>query len=780
MEILTLLSANIRRKRGSFTGIILLMLIIASALTAFLSIGKSCRASIVNALDYADAPNLTAFLSDEACTPQLIGSLRDHAMVERVEVVDCVAIKYRTNSDTVSSNQWFMRKYDGHKYPRLKDDLSGYADSNQKPKKGEIYVTQGVLTSEKFSIGDKITCYPMTAPDEQYAFEMTIAGVVVEPCNGASVIGWKQLFISDEDFDRLYAENVKSSNAHLARVYKASDCTLSDTKFTRQLNLDTGIVDQAYGAMTRENTIHYAFLFPEIIISILMVFLVFLIVIVLIVMNHSISTGIEIDYVNLGVLKAMGFSKGKIRAVFILQYLLAQFIGSAIGFGLGIPVNQIFGGVFQPILAIPIENHLAILQSVGILAAVLAISCLFILLSTRKVSRISPIRAIAGGREEIYFDSRIKAPIFKRFLSSSLALRQFTSNKRRYFGTIVIATVLVFFMLTITVLGDSVNSESATEEMGLMYTNIDLIFTKPEAFDSTADDIEAIIERHTAIKKKYYYRSEYVSIDGEKLYCMVFQDPANAQPATKGRMPLYDNEIAITPIVSEAYDWEIGDKVTLSKWDQKVECIITGYYQSLNDTGYVFATNFDCAKRIGIDTVEYACYNVSDLSEGETIKEELLAKYGDILDCHLDFEPLDETFAIAINAMKAVIYLFSVLFALVVVVMVCQKTFLQEKTDIGIYKAIGFQIAKLRLQFAVRFLIIALISAAFGAVLALWLSGRVISLLLHNIGITNFVTQFTPVTFAVPIVLVCLCFFAFAYGVSRRIKRVDIKELITE
>ena len=50
MEIFTLLSANIRRKKGSFTSIILLMLIISKAMTAFLSISKSTLASIENAM----------------------------------------------------------------------------------------------------------------------------------------------------------------------------------------------------------------------------------------------------------------------------------------------------------------------------------------------------------------------------------------------------------------------------------------------------------------------------------------------------------------------------------------------------------------------------------------------------------------------------------------------------------------------------------------------------------------------------------------------------------
>lgn len=778
MEILTLLSANIRRKKGSFTSIILLMLIIAAALTAFLSIGKSCRASIENAMNTADAPNITVMIMDDFYQPEIVAKVRNHSTVDRVEVVDSIAVKYSLNG-TIGHNTWFLRKYDSEKYPRLKDDFSDYSGSTQKPKKGEIYVTQGLMTDIEIKIGNKIKIYPTTAPYEQYATEMTVAGVVVEPSQGSAMIGWKQLFISDEDFDRIYSENVEGSNCHIVRVYQSPDSSLSDAKFQRQLNLDTGIIDCATGSLTREQSFHYTYLYTEIIVSILMVFLIFLTVIVMIVMNHSIATSIEIDYVNLGVLKAMGFSKGKIRAVFLLQYLLAELIGAAVGFALSIPLTNAFCDVFQPIIAIPNENTLAALSSIAIMAGILVISCLFILLGTHKIGQISPIRAISGGREEIYFDSRFKAPIFKRLLSASLALRQLTANKRRYFGTVVIVALLTFFMLTITVLGDTLNSKSAVESMGLQTIEIGVFFSEPEKFDGTVGGIENIIERYTTIKKKYYYTTGYVSLNGENLYCMYYENP-DVLVVSKGRAPLYDNEIIITPIIAEELNLHIGDKVTISK-DGKTECIITGLFQSVNDTGRCFATNLECVRKIGIDTMNFAGYSVEDMSELKAIQSEILRTYGAFVECELNEDGnLDDTFTIAINAMKAFIYIFSIVFALVVVVMVCKKTFLQEKIDIGIYKAVGFRVRRLRLQFAVRFLLIALIGAGIGSSLSLWLSGRVLTMMLWNIGVSNFRVAFTLMTFAVPIVLVCLCFFLFAYLIAGRVKTVNIKELITE
>ena len=81
---------------------------------------------------------------------------------------------------------------------------------------------------------------------------------------------------------------------------------------------------------------------------------------------------------------------------------------------------------------------------------------------------------------------------------------------------------------------------------------------------------------------------------------------------------------------------------------------------------------------------------------------------------------------------------------------------------------------------AVRFLLLALIGAGIGSALSLWLSGRVLTMMLWNIGVSSFRVAFTPLTIAVPVALLCVCFFLFAYLMAGRVRRVDVKELITE
>lgn len=780
MEILTLLKANIRHKKGSFISIVMLMIIISMSLTSILSVRDNSVESVENAYEQSGAGDIVAIISGKQLTDELLQSVEDHEFVERAEKYQSVIIDKATVKDETETNEWNACKL----RPGLKlfnAGLNGYEENIPPLSEGEIYVSQGILTNMKCGVGDQITLYTIGGE-----YEFTIKGVVVEPVFGAATIGWTDVFISDDDFEKMIFEGKAAetddtaAEAYELHIFKSDSCMLSDGQFKRQLNLDTGICDNSVASLLRDTSIKYTTIYTTIISSSLMVFIGILSVIVLIVMGHSISTGIEMDYVDLGVLKAHGLTKGRLRSILILQHLLAQIVGAAVGTVCALPLTKALCNVFQPITGILAENNVSLLRSLVIIIAILIVSAAFVFLITNKIGKISPVRAISGGKNEVYFDSRIKAPICKRGLSASLALRQFTSGKRRYAAAMAVTALLVFFMMTISVLGDTVNSRTAMEAMGVIMTNIDINF-KERPDDEMLRDIENTVEEYSQIEKKYYMNNQYISIDGEEIWCKIYKDVDNLV-VLKGRAPTYDNEIVITEIVADELGIAMGDEVMLSYRDQKSEYIVSGIYQAMYDAGQNFSMSLEAAERLGIDTVSWGCYEVKNEDKVEEITAVLNDKYAGRLEAqYVDpDEPFDYMINISINAMKAVIYSFSVIFALVTVQMVCSKAFIQERTDIGIYKAIGFTSRNLRMQFAVRFLIVSIFGSVIGAFFSVLFSGRLLNVLLRSMGITRSSVDFAPITFILPIMLVCVCFFVFAYFVSRKIKSVAVRELVVE
>ncbi len=112
--------------------------------------------------------------------------------------------------------------------------------------------------------------------------------------------------------------------------------------------------------------------------------------------------------------------------------------------------------------------------------------------------------------------------------------------------------------------------------------------------------------------------------------------------------------------------------------------------------------------------------------------------------------------------------------------MVVSKAFIRERTDIGIYKAIGFGTDRLRLGFAVRFMITAFIGAALGAVLGVFASKPVLTIAFRMIGISKIFCDFTTLTIVLPVIFMGIAFFVFAFLMSGRIRKVQIRELVTE
>lgn len=778
MEILTLLKANIRHRKGSFVSIIILMLIISMSFTAIISIKDNCVDSIENALDKVNAADLTLFLNNATLNDELLDSVENHSSVKNVAMREVVASSGAEFGDNKDANRWMMTKLTDE-YRVLNDDMTDYADETPELNKGEMYISQGINTNLGCDIGDKIRVATVAG-----IYEFTIKGFVVEPICGSMNMGYKIVFISDEDFAQLQNKVIENATEDLQadfrimHIYKADE-SISDSKFKRQLNLDTGIVDYAFGSLQQSQSFEYTNIFPDIVLSVLLVFVFFLVAIVLIVMAHSITTSIEMEYTSLGVLKAQGFTENKIKMIFAAQYLFAEGIGAVIGWVLALPFIKFFGGIFQPILALPTEKNISVLSSLLFVLCIIAVSALFVMLATRKVGKISPMKAISGGKNDIHFDSRLKAPVSKKALSPSLALRQFTSNKRSYIGTIIIIGILMFFMITMNVLCHSMDSKAAVKSMGMPMSEVS--FTcKERISDDTVEEIESVIKKHTEIENKYYLNNMYMSLNGSEYLCSVYKNP-DSIVMSEGRSPEYDNEIAVTDILAEELNLKTGDKVIVSKRDCKSECIITGICVIANDLGLTFAMPLEAAKKLGLEDIFYYAYSITDVAKCTAIADELNDKYSDIITATAnESDPTLDIYTLVLDAMTAIIYAISILFSLVVVLMVCKKAFLQERRDIGIYKSLGFTSNKLRLQFAVRFLIVSLIGSAVGSVLSVLLTEDVLTMVFRLVGISSFNAKFNVVSFIVPIAIIAVSFFVFAYFASRKIKKVEIKELVVE
>ncbi len=806
MEIITLVKANIKRRKGAFIAVMLLTaIIVSSSLSIFNFLDSKDKALERSFKDLGD-PTEVCLVSMNYYTPELEEKVRSLDIVKKLDVYDSLQNWYnnKTSNRVGNSNDgntyFYMKLHDGIRL--INSDVTGLEDNTPALEKGEVYLPLGCREKLHCKIGDTLeTCFYY----ENYEFK--IKGFVQEPQNGSSQIGWKQVFISDEDFDelsRISAEtkaNPKYKNdeavqkgieVKMFNVYKSDSCTGSDAEFQRDVNLATKLDDLSSGTLTKAQSTNYSALLPDVLSKIILAFIVVLFIVALVIMGHSISSEIEIDRKKLGILKSQGFTTRKIRLIMQVQYIMAMLIGVILGLVGAFFLSGVIADVFIESVGTPVAIEVSVFKAVLIVIALVGVSLLTMALKTHKVTKISPVKAITGQNDEVYFDSRLQMGLSKRALSLSLAVRQFTSAKRRYISMLIISSLLMFFMVSINLIASLVTSRNALELMGMEVTQLDMSLNNAGEDLLSIDEAEKIavdiIEKYTTVEKKYAVNGNYCSINGYKIFCRAYKYPEYIGGVIKGRRPRQKNEILITQLVSDEFGWKTGDKVTVAGRKGELECIVSGIYQSTNDAGIVFAIPYEAFETLNPDLkIRYEGFVIKDESKGKQIADEISEalvndkgeKKGSCSYWDIDAQG-DEMYESEINLLKGIIYSFSGVFMLIAVVLLCTKAFVLERRDIGIYKAIGFTSAKLRLSFALRFSFVALLGSVLGFVLSELFTQKMMELLLRAIGICYLDLETKPLDIIIPMAVLIVGFFVFALIASRKIKKVETKELVVE
>lgn len=779
MEIIKLIKANIKHKKGAFKSIAALMTIIVVSFTVTVSNNDNIDKALTNAHSVLATPDVTAFLIEEKTDRSIIDDIKENPDVTGISATDCVN-SGKASVDGYETYQMGMIYPDSHKvYRVLNENFNGYIENPEPLGEGEIYLPYSFTGLYKgVKIGSE-----MVFGDEETQYKFKVKGFIEESNFGSAVIGTKRYFVSDKDFEKIH-EN--ADGKYFAKIIDAGIelCEGADYFAVKKaLDDSCGISDKSALIISSDETTAYTKLYSDTGSNILLVFLILLITIVIISMWHSISTSVEMEYVNLGILKSQGFTSGKIRLVYILQYVFAELIGAVFGLILSIPLTMALGRLFQPITGLITATDVSILKCAAISLGIIILCGIFVILATRKVSRISPVRAISGGKSEVHFDSRLNVPVKAKPLSLFMGLRQFTSRGKSYIGSVFIVALLVYFMMSISVLSQRLSGDNLIE--GNINPHISVVMS--DEFEIS--DIKRFEEEVCSVDKKaktIFAYNKYIMIDGIELYCTAYSPAELMYKPLEGRMPIYDNEASITEIVAAELGKKIGDTVIIGSGENAKEFIITGYHQSMNDLGRTFLITAEGLYRV--NGAKPVCYvEMSDISLTDKLSKALDDNLGELIlakTVNTERSNAIDGMLELINAICLILVLavfgVSVIFSAVVIGMICTKAFIKERSDIGILKAIGFTAKELQRQFAFRFLIVSATGSVIGGVCSLLFTKPLLEMLLRMVGVTRIESSITIVTFIVPAVLICLCFFVFSYFAARKTKKVEVRELISE
>lgn len=713
------------------------------------------------------------------------------------------------DQDSDSEGQLIPYGAEENRYRFFEDDLSGYREERKVPltpftrakavgtyrsvrqnstpviQPGEIYVSPSMVTIFGVRIGDIIS-FPVARGGQ--AADFTVKGFYEDPFMGSSMIGMKGFLISETDYTRIMQTVRGAGIDALARcgamlhVFPKDTNSVTVAQLNRIINENTELPAYTEFLHSGSAIAGFMLILQNAFSGLLAAFVAVLLFVVLIVLGHSIGSTIEADYVNMGILKTIGFTGNKLRRIQLVQYLIVILGGMVCGAAAAVPLSSLVSQATLTTTGIRIPDGLPAVWCLLCCIAVFLILTGFIVLKTVKINRITPMKAIRG---EAFISGsgtlcgRKSFPIQGRFLKLSMALRQLTAGARRYVGACIVAILLVFFA---SVIG-RMDTWLGADGKGMMdaFNPADHDIGVQIFGDYTAEEAESTVLSYTGITDRYLLAMPGVSVNGIDYTANVITDPERFH-IIDGRTSVSDDEIVLTEVVASDLGVSIGDSVTVQADLGSEEYKVSGIYTCANDMGANIGMSREGYLKIGQDDPAIWChhYFLEDAAKKEAVTEALKETYGGDVHVHENTWPGLSGIILAMQALLVFMYVMAAVFILIVTVMTGSKIVSAEQRDIGIYKAVGFTSGQLRGAFALRFMMVAALGSIIGTMLAAFLTDPLVSMAMKMAGISNFSSGPTAGNTLVPSVVVILMFTGFAYAASWKVKKVDLTVLITE
>ena len=169
----------------------------------------------------------------------------------------------------------------------------------------------------------------------------------------------------------------------------------------------------------------------------------------------------------------------------------------------------------------------------------------------------------------------------------------------------------------------------------------------------------------------------------------------------KGRLPEFDNEIAVSGSFAKAYGFDIGDEIKIDYGDNSFNYLITGFIQTTNNSGREAIFSYKAADHImDIDTIPgwywFDLTNESDdvnenIDEVNKILEECEDKYGNHIISTMNFYKMIggamTTFQGISIMMLVIMCSISVVVIALILFLLIKSLVYHKRKDYGIYKA---------------------------------------------------------------------------------------------
>lgn len=685
------------RRRKTMNVILFLFIFLVSM---FISSSVNNILSISTAMDYyfdkAGVPDYWLAILDDSSKEKLEHFMEEESVSYRHEdLVAFGAKKVKINGTTLEYGNTFA-------VSDVRDAVITIFDKEDQPirevKRGEIYMTAALMQDYAIKPGDQVTIQTLGG---EVAF--TVAGSTKDALYGSGRVGMTRCLVHPEDYRKLERVDQKI-------VYRNYAVYREDVKqFEKKLSARSDIM--AVFSVDRE-TIQTMYVMDMIIAATLLVVSICLILISLIILRFAIVFTMREELPEIGVMKAIGLKSHKIRGLYAVKYFAISVVGGLLGFLCGIPFGGILLEKVSQNIVMGNGGHL----TVNLLASlvVVGIVLFFSYLVTRKINRIKPVEAIRRGATGERFKKKGLLRLSKGHLPAILflAVNDIVSCFRR-FSILFLAFAMGILLIIIPVnTKNTLKSEHlltwfSMTECDLCINRADVVMMNGATDHLTVDRmLQEVRDKLTEyeipakVHMECVYRLNLAKGDS-KCSSIAFAGRGDVRAEeysyTGGSAPRYANEVAVTRIIAEKLEAEIGDEITIYQGNKAKKYIISGTVQTMNNMGEGIRFSekevIDDRCMAGLFAVQIRYTDNPDPKTKAERKEEITKGFPSV-SVQSPGEYIDEMLEGISGQIDGVTYLilFVVACINIFVTVLMMKSFLDgERGEIGMLKAIGFR-----------------------------------------------------------------------------------------
>ena len=344
-----------------------------------------------------------------------------------VEAADASDNKYeRTNTLCVQAvPDGYMKVFDQEDHPIAL-------------KPGEIAFSKLEAEENGLQLGDRVKI--KIGEIEQ---EFTIAAIAKDAVFGSSMMGFKRLIISEEDFERF----ANQDNLTHTKIY----CFNYEDK--KEFNADWQKQNFNVISMIDKSLLSMCFIFDMLIAGILIIVSICLILIAFMVLRFTIVFTLQEDFREIGIMKAIGLKDSGIKSVYLIKYFGISILAASVGVILSFPFGKL-------LLTHSVENLVVseVAQNIflHILCAIVVVGVVlwFSNSSANSLKKYSAIDAIRNGSNGERYQAISRIRLWKRGWMKPgfyMALNDILSNSKRFLMLIItfcLGTLLILVPLS--------------------------------------------------------------------------------------------------------------------------------------------------------------------------------------------------------------------------------------------------------------------------------------------------------------------------------------------